>query len=199
MDMADRVTAATPQRRAGQAGRRQRVHGGFPVVRQVALTIRDGERLAALASQAGMSEGGYAACVVEQHLRARWDDALPLGTREALGEVVARSAEVASMVQELAGIGRLVNQIARHVNVHGVLPPGSSLARIEREISIARTRVVAQIRAKARRIKARHNLDLIVVDYLQLMTSGRRAENRQVEVSEFSRQLKISPRRCRSR
>jgi replicative DNA helicase len=53
------------------------------------------------------------------------------------------------------------------------------------------TSTVAQIRAKARRIKARHNLDLIVVDYLQLMTSGRRAENRQVEVSEFSRQLKI--------
>lgn len=53
------------------------------------------------------------------------------------------------------------------------------------------TTTVAQIRAKARRIKARHNLDLIVVDYLQLMTSGHRAENRQVEVSEFSRQLKI--------
>lgn len=50
---------------------------------------------------------------------------------------------------------------------------------------------VAQIRAKARRIKARHGLHLIVVDYLQLMTSGRRAESRQVEVSEFSRQLKI--------
>ncbi|WP_431910033.1 replicative DNA helicase [Amycolatopsis thermoflava] len=53
------------------------------------------------------------------------------------------------------------------------------------------TTTVAQIRAKARRIKARHGLDLIVVDYLQLMTSGARAENRQVEVSEFSRQLKI--------
>jgi replicative DNA helicase len=53
------------------------------------------------------------------------------------------------------------------------------------------TSTVAQIRAKARRIKARHGLGLIVVDYLQLMTSGSRAENRQVEVSEFSRQLKI--------
>lgn len=53
------------------------------------------------------------------------------------------------------------------------------------------TSTVAQIRAKARRIKAKHGLNLIVVDYLQLMTSGSRAENRQVEVSEFSRQLKI--------
>ena len=50
---------------------------------------------------------------------------------------------------------------------------------------------VTQIRAKARRIKARHGLGLLVVDYLQLVTSGRRAESRQVEVAEFSRQLKI--------
>ncbi|HEX6359542.1 replicative DNA helicase [Actinophytocola sp.] len=50
---------------------------------------------------------------------------------------------------------------------------------------------VAEIRAKARRIRARHGLDLIVVDYLQLMTSGRRVESRQVEVSEMSRNLKL--------
>ena len=48
-----------------------------------------------------------------------------------------------------------------------------------------------KIRAKARRLKQRHDLRLIVVDYLQLMTSGRRVESRQVEVSEFSRQMKL--------
>jgi replicative DNA helicase len=48
-----------------------------------------------------------------------------------------------------------------------------------------------EIRAKARRLKQRHDLALIVVDYLQLMTSGRRVESRQQEVSEFSRQLKL--------
>ncbi|CAB4598041.1 unannotated protein [freshwater metagenome] len=48
-----------------------------------------------------------------------------------------------------------------------------------------------EIRAKARRLKQRHNLKLIVIDYLQLMTSGKRVENRQQEVSEFSRQLKL--------
>ncbi len=48
-----------------------------------------------------------------------------------------------------------------------------------------------EIRAKARRIKQRHDLKLIVVDYLQLMTSGKRVESRQQEVSEFSRQLKL--------
>ncbi|WP_433717375.1 replicative DNA helicase (plasmid) [Nocardia sp. CA-084685] len=48
-----------------------------------------------------------------------------------------------------------------------------------------------EIRAKARRLKQRHDLRLIVVDYLQLMTSGKKVESRQQEVSEFSRNLKL--------
>ncbi len=48
-----------------------------------------------------------------------------------------------------------------------------------------------EIRAKARRLKQRHGLRLIVVDYLQLMSSGKRVESRQQEVSEFSRALKL--------
>lgn len=48
-----------------------------------------------------------------------------------------------------------------------------------------------EIRSKARRIKKSNGLDFIVIDYLQLMTSGKRVENRQVEVSEFSRQIKL--------
>jgi replicative DNA helicase len=48
-----------------------------------------------------------------------------------------------------------------------------------------------EIRAKARRLKQRHDLKLIVVDYLQLMTGGKRAESRQQEVSEISRQMKL--------
>jgi replicative DNA helicase len=48
-----------------------------------------------------------------------------------------------------------------------------------------------EIRAKARRLRQRADLRLIVVDYLQLMTSGKKFESRQVEVSEFSRNLKL--------
>jgi len=50
---------------------------------------------------------------------------------------------------------------------------------------------MTEIRAKARRLKHRHELKLIMVDYLQLMTSGKKVEYRQQEVSEFSRQLKL--------
>ena len=48
-----------------------------------------------------------------------------------------------------------------------------------------------EIRAKARRLRQRADLRLIVVDYLQLMTSGKKVESRQIEVSEFSRHLKL--------
>jgi len=49
-----------------------------------------------------------------------------------------------------------------------------------------------EIRAKARRIKQQHGLDMVIIDYLQLMTSGKsRIESRQQEVSEFSRALKL--------
>ncbi len=48
-----------------------------------------------------------------------------------------------------------------------------------------------EIRAKCRRLKQQHGLGLVVVDYLQLMSSGRKVESRQQEVSEFSRALKL--------
>lgn len=48
-----------------------------------------------------------------------------------------------------------------------------------------------EIRAKCRRLKQRNDLRLVVIDYLQLMTSGKRVESRQQEVSEFSRALKL--------
>jgi replicative DNA helicase len=48
-----------------------------------------------------------------------------------------------------------------------------------------------EIRAKCRRLRQRHDLRFVIVDYLQLMSSPRRPENRQQEVSELSRSLKL--------
>ncbi len=53
---------------------------------------------------------------------------------------------------------------------------------------------VMDVRAKARRMKASHDLGLVIIDYLQLMSGRNSAENRQVEVSEISRGLKILAR-----
>jgi replicative DNA helicase len=48
-----------------------------------------------------------------------------------------------------------------------------------------------EIRAKARRLRQRHDLRLVVIDYLQLMTGNKRVESRQQEVAELSRGLKL--------
>jgi replicative DNA helicase len=50
---------------------------------------------------------------------------------------------------------------------------------------------VMEIRAKCRRLKLEKNLGLIIIDYLQLMQGRGRIENRQQEISEISRSLKI--------
>jgi replicative DNA helicase len=73
---------------------------------------------------------------------------------------------------------------------------GKAIGRLEVPLFIDENPnvTVMEIRAKARRLKARHgSLGLIVVDYLQLM-SGTGAENRQLEISEISRGLKILAR-----
>lgn len=49
---------------------------------------------------------------------------------------------------------------------------------------------ILEMKAKARRLRSEHGLNLIVVDYIQLMQSRKRVENRQQEISEISRALK---------
>ena len=50
---------------------------------------------------------------------------------------------------------------------------------------------VSQIRAKCRRLKQMNKLDMIIIDYLQLMQGSGRSDNRQQEISEISRSLKV--------
>ncbi|MBF1155245.1 MAG: replicative DNA helicase, partial [[Eubacterium] sulci] len=53
---------------------------------------------------------------------------------------------------------------------------------------------VMEMKNKCRRMKAEYGLDLVVVDYLQLMTSEGRSESRQQEISKLSRYLKLLAR-----
>lgn len=50
---------------------------------------------------------------------------------------------------------------------------------------------VSEIRAKCRRLKQTKKLGLVIIDYLQLMESGSKSDNRQQEISEISRSLKV--------
>lgn len=56
---------------------------------------------------------------------------------------------------------------------------------------------LVEIRAKCRRLKQTVGLKMVIIDYLQLMTSGKKVESRQQEVSEFSRALKLMAKELR--
>lgn len=58
-------------------------------------------------------------------------------------------------------------------------------------ISDSAEMTMVDIQAQAKLMVAKHGIKMIVVDYLQLLTSGTRTESRQQEVSEFSRKLKL--------
>lgn len=71
---------------------------------------------------------------------------------------------------------------------------GENIAQISKApifIDDSSSVTVSQIRAKCRRLKQRHNLGLVVIDYLQLMQGDGRDENRQNVVADISRSLKI--------
>ncbi|MEW5795516.1 MAG: replicative DNA helicase [Candidatus Zixiibacteriota bacterium] len=67
---------------------------------------------------------------------------------------------------------------------------GAALTKARLFIDDSATLSPLEMRAKARRLKAQHGLDLVIVDYIQLMHSNTRAENRQQEISLISRNLK---------
>ncbi|HEX3786262.1 MAG TPA: replicative DNA helicase [Pseudonocardiaceae bacterium] len=102
-------------------------------------------------------------------------------------EIVMRmlSAEAKIRLQDMRG-GRMTDddwtRLARRM---------SEISEAPLFVDDSPNMTMMEIRAKARRLKQRHDLKLVIVDYLQLMSSGKRVESRQQEVSEFSRQLKL--------
>jgi replicative DNA helicase len=99
------------------------------------------------------------------------------------------SAELKIPYDALAKYGGLTDEHWRRIR--RALEDDERLASRNLFIDDTANITVSQIRARARQIKARHGLGLVVVDYLQLMTSPKRTESRQQEVSDLSRGLKL--------
>ena len=128
---------------------------------------------------------GIAAYVAQTARRPVLVFSLEMGHAELTQRILSSEAEVDS--QKLR-TGRLVEadwtKIGRAINRLDVPMYLDDNPRV----------TVMEIRAKARRMKARQGLALVVIDYLQLMSGGTNVENRQLEVSEISRGLKILAR-----
>lgn len=111
---------------------------------------------------------------------------LEMGARELTGRILAAEARVDSGKLRT---GRLNDQDWTKISKAMGRLDGPLLIDDNPNVS------VMEIRAKARREKSRRGeLGLIVIDYLQLMSGRSNAENRQVEVSEMSRSLKVLAR-----
>lgn len=129
---------------------------------------------------------GIAAYVAQTARRPVLIFSLEMGHTELTQRILSSEAEVDS--QKLR-TGRLVEADWTKI--------GKAINRLDVPLYLDdNPRVtVMEIRAKARRMKSRQGgLALIVIDYLQLMSGGTNAENRQLEVSEISRGLKILAR-----
>jgi replicative DNA helicase len=70
------------------------------------------------------------------------------------------------------------------------LTRAGSLSEAEIYIDDSASLTTLEMKAKARRLQANHGLDLVIVDYIQMMSGGGRFENRQQEMSSISRNLK---------
>lgn len=110
---------------------------------------------------------------------------LEMAADELLMRMMSAASEV-TMNNMLKGYGMDQNKILRISQV------ADALSKKNIYIDDNGASTVLDIRAKSRRLKAEiKGLDLVIIDYLQLMTSRRRIENRQQEIADISRSLKI--------
>jgi replicative DNA helicase len=118
-----------------------------------------------------------------KHQKATAIFSLEMGRLEIMMRLFAAEAGVA--LQSMRS-GHMSDQDWRRLALRS-----SELASAPLYIDDSPNMTMMEIRAKARRLKQRNDLQLVVIDYLQLMTSGKRVESRQQEVSEFSRSMKL--------
>ncbi|MEO8218074.1 MAG: replicative DNA helicase [Acidobacteriota bacterium] len=120
------------------------------------------------------------------------------GTKEKLYSVGVFSLE---MSKEQIGLRILSSEagVSNHLIRSGILSEKNWRDLAEASARIARARIwiddspgidVMEMRAKARRLKMEHSLDIIMVDYLQLMAVKGKTESRNQEISQISRGLK---------
>ena len=85
---------------------------------------------------------------------------------------------------------RLREGFLAHKEFQKIIPVAGRLQTAPLYIDDTPNISVLELRSKARRHAAQHGLDLLIIDYLQLMSVSKRSENRQVEISEISRSIK---------
>lgn len=146
-----------------------------------------GGELIIIAGRPGMGKSAFAVNIAE-HV------SINLGKTVAIFNLEMPREQIVNRIlcsQALVNNGRIRTGTMEPDDWEKICDVADTIAKAPIYIDDSSTITVSQIRAKCRRLKQMKKLDLIVIDYLQLMQSGGRSDNRQQEIADISRSLKV--------
>lgn len=158
---------------------------GYPRIDEMTLGMHKGE-LIIIAGRPSMGKSALALNIAES---------LATKSKKRVGVFSIEMSKEQLVFRMLCGRAKLNQQKLRSGKLKQEEWPrltiaGNVLSEAPIYIDDSPTLSPLELRAKARRLKKQHNIDLIIVDYLQLMHSHSRQENRQQEIAMISRSLK---------
>ncbi len=146
-----------------------------------------GGELIIIAGRPGMGKSAFAVNIAE-HV------SINLGKTVAIFNLEMPREQIVNRIlcsQALVNNGRIRTGTMEPDDWEKICDVADTIAKAPIYIDDSASITVSQIRAKCRRLKQMKNLDMVVIDYLQLMQSSGRSDNRQQEISEISRSLKV--------
>lgn len=193
-----RLSTLSIQRAIEMKGRYDGIVTGFLGLDQLTTGFKPGEMIV-VAARPGVGKTAFALTIALNFLKERWDSNLQRFTKPGYG-VGFFSLEMTAeqlMLRLIASSANVGLQSIRKgelsmSDLDGIAMISEEVAALPLYIDESSMLSITQLRAKARRLKQRHHIDVIVIDYLQLLTSSseKAKDNRQVEVAEISRGIK---------
>lgn len=166
---------------------------GFGMLDKIMGGLRPGE-LSILAGRPGMGKSGFAQCIINNVCKGGKQVALinlEMSSEDTIKRMLAQLGNV-----PLTTIRRGGDTVSEEEWV-SLITAGALISDFDLYMLEKPQVSVSQLRGILRRVKRTNGLDLVVIDYLQLLSSGRRQggdENRQQEVSYIARSLKVMAR-----
>ena len=164
------------------------VSTGYPSIDEITSGLQKSEMII-VAARPSMGKTALALNMAENMAR----NGVPVGifslemSRQQLTQrLLSSRAQVSSH--------KIRRNLLSNTDMSAILSAANELMQVPLYIDDTPALSIMQLRAKARRLKQKHDVGAIFIDYLQLMTSGRRSESRQQEVSEISRGAKALAR-----
>ncbi len=146
-----------------------------------------GGELIIIAGRPGMGKSTFAVNIAEYV-------SIHLGKTVAIFNLEMPREQIVNRIicsQALVSNGKIRTGTLQPDDWEKIVDVADTIARAPMYIDDSASITVSQIRAKCRRLKQINNLEMVVIDYLQLMQGSGRSENRQQEISEISRSLKV--------